>query len=69
MKRHEILISSDIREHYVVSPENRKSATIIEMINAAGDYPSQPMVIIQGQDIIASWFSNDLSEGTSIVRT
>ena len=37
MKGHEILVPSDIKEFYSISPENRKSLTIIESINAAGN--------------------------------
>jgi hypothetical protein len=39
MKGQEILIPLDIREYYAISPENLKSLTIIETINAAGEYP------------------------------
>lgn len=64
MKRHEILVPLDAKHHYAVSPENRKSATIIQRINAAGEYPPPPMVIIQGQDLMINWFSEDLPSGT-----
>jgi hypothetical protein len=52
IKSQEILILIEIREHYQISPENRKSLTIIEMINAAEDYPSPLMIIIQRQEIM-----------------
>ena len=39
MKGHEILVPSDIKEFYSISPENRKYLTIIESINAAGHQP------------------------------
>ena len=67
MRGQEILVPMEIKQFYAVSPENRRSATIIETINAAGDYPLPPMVIIQGHDIMAIWFSDDLPQGTHIV--
>jgi hypothetical protein len=39
MKRQELLVSIEIRKHYAVSSENRKSVTMIEMIHAAEEYP------------------------------
>jgi hypothetical protein len=42
LKGDDILVPADVKEHYAVSPENRKSITIIEMINAAGDFPPPP---------------------------
>jgi hypothetical protein len=38
MKKQEIIVSIEIREHYQVSSENRKSLIIIEMINAVEEY-------------------------------
>ena len=67
MKGQEVLLPPDIRQFYAVSPENRRSATIMETINAAGDFPPPPMIIIQGHDIMATWFSEDLPQGTRIV--
>jgi hypothetical protein len=66
MKKQEIIVSIEIREHYQVSSENRKSLIIIEMINAVGEFFSSLMVIIQGQGLMVSWFDdgNGLFEGT-----
>jgi hypothetical protein len=54
LKKDDILISADVKEHYVVSSENRKSITIIEMINAADDFSFFSMMIIQDQEIMIS---------------
>jgi hypothetical protein len=54
MKKQEIIVSIEIREHYQVSPENRKSLIIIEMINAAEEFPFSLMIIIQRQDLMIS---------------
>ncbi len=54
LKKQEVLVPIEIKEHYAVSPENRRSLTIVESINAADDYPPPPMIIIQGQEIMAS---------------
>ena len=56
MKDEKILVFLNIKQFYAVSSENRKSITVFEMINAAGQYPLPPMVVIQGQKLMASWF-------------
>lgn len=66
-KKQEVLVPLDVDEYYAVRPENRKSITIIELINAAGDFPTPPMIIIQDQDLMASWFTEDLPDGTHIL--
>lgn len=52
MKGHEILVPADVKEYYAISPENRKSVTIFECINAAGHYPPPPVLVIQGHYIM-----------------
>jgi hypothetical protein len=54
MKKQEIIVPIEIREHYQVSPENRKSLIIIEMINATEEFPPPFMIIIQRQDLMTS---------------
>ena len=63
MKGHEILVPSDIKEFYSISPENRKSL-IIESINAAGHQPPSPLLIMQGRRIMQNWFQEGLPTGT-----
>ena len=69
MKRQEILVPEDVSEFYSLSPENRVSMTIFENINAAGDYPVPPMLIMQGHELMESWFSECLPEGTKILTS
>ena len=69
MKRQDILVPEDVLEFYSLSPENRQSLTIFENINAAGDYPVPPMLVIQGHDLMESWFSEYLPEGTKILTS
>ncbi len=57
----------DIKKFYSINSENRKSITIIEMINAIDDYSFSFMIIIQKQKIMINWFSNDVSSNTFIV--
>jgi hypothetical protein len=45
-------MSLNIKKIYAVSSDNRKSATIVELINAADDYSSSSMIIIQKQEIM-----------------
>jgi hypothetical protein len=68
MKKREIMISSDVKEHYFVSSKNRKFLTIVEIINALSDYFISLMMIIQNQKIMITWFSrDDISKETYIV--
>ena len=69
MKGQQSLIPLDIKQYYAVSPENRKSITVFEMINAAGQYPPPPMVIIQGQKLMASWFCGERPSGIRILTS
>jgi hypothetical protein len=54
MKKQEIIVSIEIREHYQVNSENRKSLIIIEMINAVEEFLLSLMIIIQRQDLMIS---------------
>jgi hypothetical protein len=54
MKKQKIIVSIEIRKHYQVSSENRKSLIIIEMINAAEEFLFSLMIIIQRQDLMIS---------------
>jgi hypothetical protein len=54
MKKQEIIVFIEIRKHYQVNFENRKSLIIIEMINAVEEFFSSLMIIIQRQDIMIS---------------
>ncbi len=69
MKKQEIIVSIEIREHYQVSLENRKSLIIIEMINAVEEFLFSLMIIIQRQDLMISWFDddNELLENTYVM--
>ncbi len=49
MKKQEIIVFIEIKEHYQVSSENRKSLIIIEMINAVEEFFFSFMIIIQKQ--------------------
>jgi hypothetical protein len=54
MKKQEIIVFIEIKEHYQISSENRKSLTIIEMINAVEEFSFSLMIIIQRQDLMIS---------------
>jgi hypothetical protein len=54
MKKQEIIVSIEIREHYQINSENRKSLIIIEMINAVEEFLLSSMIIIQKQDLMIS---------------
>ena len=69
MKGQEILVPDDVNEFYAISPEDRKSLTVFEMINAAGDFPTPPLIVIQGQELMSNWFSENLPSGTRILTS
>ncbi len=52
MKKQEIIVFIKIRKHYQINSENRKSLTIIEMINAVEQFFFSVMIIIQRQDLM-----------------
>ncbi len=51
-KDEKIIVSKIIKEFYAISSENRKSVTIIEIINTADDHSFSFMIIIQKQKIM-----------------
>ena len=63
MKGHKILVPSDIKKFYSISPENRKSLIIIESINAAVNQQPFPVLIMQGRRIMQNWFQEGLPTG------
>ncbi len=70
MKKQEIIVFIEIREHYQVSFENRKSLIIIEMINAVEEFSLSFMIIIQREDLMISLFDDNddkLSESTYVM--
>jgi hypothetical protein len=54
MKKQEIIVFIEIKKHYQISFENRKSLIIIEMINADEKFLFSLMIIIQKQDLMIS---------------
>jgi hypothetical protein len=62
LKKQKIIVFIEIRKHYQVSFENRKSLIIIEMINAVKEFLFSLMIIIQRQDLMISWFDDNDDE-------
>jgi hypothetical protein len=54
LKKQEIIVFIEIKKHYQVNFENRKSLIIIEMINAVEEFFFSLMIIIQRQDLMIS---------------
>ena len=50
-----------------MSPEDRRSLTIIKAIDAAGQKPPPPLVIIQGKYVMADWFSPEMDLETTVI--
>jgi len=59
-KGEDIIVPSDVKEHYSASPENRKSVTIIETISADGKKPIPPFIIVPGIKIMENWITVEL---------
>ncbi len=54
---------------YSLSPENRRSVAIIEIINATGQRPLPPVITIQGKQLQAKWYKKELPKGTLIINS
>jgi hypothetical protein len=58
----EVIVPLDVRELYSVSPENRRSVTIIKAIRAHGVSDIPPMIIVQGAKHMQSWYRKGLKD-------
>jgi hypothetical protein len=56
----DVVVPKAITEHYSLSPENRKSLTIIETIKADGSKPLPPFIIAPGAQIMENWLAEEL---------
>ena len=52
---------------YTASSKNKKSVTIFESINAAGNHTPSPIVVIKRFDMMVNWFPEGLSVYTHIM--
>ena len=59
-KKRDVLVSEDIKSFYVISLENRRSLTVIEMINVVDNESASLMLIIQSQELMTNWFAKEL---------
>jgi hypothetical protein len=62
MKGQWILVPLDVTEFYALSPENRQSLTIFEVIDATGRPPPPLMIVVQGKKVMGSWFPPEFVE-------
>ena len=69
MKNQKILISSDIKKFYAVSPENKKSIIVFEVINVVEHYSPLFLIIIQNQELMTSWFCEKRPAGIRILTS
>jgi hypothetical protein len=51
-KNEDIIVFENTKKFYSIYFENRKSVTIVEMINAVNNYFSSSLIIIQKQEIM-----------------
>ena len=67
--RSDFILSTDpIRRIYSSDPDNRESLSSQEAINGVGQ-SIPPMLIIQGQQILARWFMNNLANDILITTS
>ncbi len=59
----------DIKELYSISPEDRRSITIIEDISATGYNDIPPFIIVQGQYHMKSWYKDGLKRGEKVITS
>ncbi len=52
-----------------MSPEDRRSLTVIKAIDAAGRKPPPPLVIVQGKYLMSDWFSSGMNPETIILTS
>jgi hypothetical protein len=52
-----------------VSPEDRRSLTILEAIDAAGRKPPPPLVIVQEKYMMSDWFSPEMDLETTVITS
>ncbi|RFU26004.1 hypothetical protein B7463_g10337, partial [Scytalidium lignicola] len=63
----EVLVPIELTELYSLSPENRRSVTMIETICANGKAPIPPVAIVQGKYHMVSWYKDQL-EGSEVIH-
>jgi hypothetical protein len=62
-------VPEDVKEFYSLSPENRRSLTIFEAIDATGGEPPPPLMVIQGKHLMVDWFSPEMDPDILIVTS
>ena len=65
-KGEEVVVPIHVKELYTLSPENRKSLTIIETIYADGREPLPPFIICPGKQIMENWIHDNL-KGNEVI--
>ena len=69
LKGQEILVPNDVKEYYSLSPENRRSLTIFEAINAIGSKPLGALIIIEGKQLMHNWFPEELDPDYKVITS
>jgi hypothetical protein len=64
-----IIVPVEVKEIYILSPENRKSVIVIEAIRTDGSDPPSPFIIVPGQRIMENWVILELIGKERIATT
>ena len=63
-----VMVPKCVKELYTSSPENRVSITVIETINAAGNY-QPPFIILPGQKLMDNWAHPNLEDNAWVTTS
>ena len=63
----EIIVPLEIKEYYSISPEDRKSLTVIEDMCAKGSNDIPPFIIVEGKYHMKAWYKNGLKRGEKVI--
>jgi hypothetical protein len=63
----DVIVPEDVKELYSLSPENRKSVTVIETIGCMNVKKIPPVIIVPGAVHMESWYRNQTLTGGELV--
>jgi hypothetical protein len=63
----EVIVPEEVKELYSLSPENRKSVTVIETISYINVKKIPPVIIVPGSIYMEAWYRNQTITGKELV--
>ena len=65
----EVVVPTYIHELYTLSPENRRSITVVESISADGREPPAPTIIVPVKRHIEDWYTDVMTGQEQVLLT